>query len=514
MRRTVVAGVILVGAAASACGTTVADSRVEARRVAPGVETAQTVASQDAQTVLGDPVEQTMSEGGASAEVRAPSTASSAGVTVTPSTPGQVARRSVVPRPAGGASIAGARVTTPVQVGVSVSANATAAYKAAGFNIDYGDGKQQAMAVIDDINGRGGLGGRRITPVFDERDASDPSTTAVKEQAACEKYTRDNKVIAVSGALGATTVTLLPCLQKASVPYLANGGGNFYDQPVFDQFTYLLSPGMLNVSRVYPALVKRLVAQRYFTPWGTYPAVKVGIVTFDHVEEHRVIDTFLKPALQAAGHPSVVESYVAEDSSKVITEMQAVVLKLQQEQVSHVVIVDQGGGVSTFLTQVAETQQYHPRYAVNSLSAPGALLQTVASARQLEGAMGMGWNPLQDVDGAHDHVSDANPAWVHCKDIMTKAGVNMETRITAYAAGQYCDTLYVLVPMATQASGYTGKGLMQQAAGIGRSFQSALTTMGTNLTANRRDGVGAARDLAYDVACTCFQYRSEPYGVA
>lgn len=402
---------------------------------------------------------------------------------------------------------------TPVKIGISITLNSAAAYHSAGFDIDRGDERSQAQTVINEINAHGGLGGRPIAPVWDMQDANDGTTVTDKEAKSCARFTQDNHVMAVAGSHTMTINTLLPCLNKAGVAYMANGGGNFYDQKILDDYPLVLSPGMLNPTRVYPALVERLKAKGYFAKWGALPAVKVGIVAFDHPEEHRVIDKVLKPALSAAGFPSVAEVYSAEDITAVATQMQAAVLKFKRSGVSHVFIVDQGGGVATFMMIAAETQGFHPRYAMSTFSAPGALLEGLAAPAQLRGSMGFGWNPLADVSNANDQVSNKNPQWVKCKALMVKAGVDMSNRVAAYGAGQFCDTLFVLTHIATPLSGYTGRGIIEQSKTLGSAFQSAITTTGTFISAARRDGVSAARDIVYDGGCQCFKYVSNPFKV-
>ena len=70
-----------------------------------------------------------------------------------------------------------------------------AAVRATGIKLDHGDYEKAFQTVIDDINAKGGINGRKIVPVFAPINpiGTDPA------QAACVKLTEDEKVFAVIG---------------------------------------------------------------------------------------------------------------------------------------------------------------------------------------------------------------------------------------------------------------------------------------------------------------------------
>jgi hypothetical protein len=422
----------------------------------------------------------------------------------------------------GGASSAPTTTTTtatpanlsPIEIGVGVGSNGAQAAAAVGYSLDYGDGKQQANAIISDINAHGGLNGHPIVPVFGVSDATDTRDAELKQSSRCATYTQDHHVVAVTGALGATP-NGLSCFNKAGVAYFSTGGGSYWDTTIFSSFPLVVSPGMLEADRIYPVLIQRLKARGFFSPWGAYPTTRVGLVSTDDKLSSDMVERVIKPAAKAQGitiDPVVYVHCCGGDQE--VRDIQSAVLKMSTENVSHVLFQDpEGGGLEVYFLKGAQTQRYFPRYAIHSAFAPAILLSVSGNADQLKGAMGVGWNPLVDVDEAHDQVSARNPAWVKCKSVMEAAGVNMSVRLTAYVAVQYCDTLYALQAAVRGQSTLTGKSTIDGALRLGTTFQAAGSVLGTNLTPSHPAGVGAVRDLTYDDGCQCFTYGDRAFPV-
>src|SRR5262245_40868346 len=84
---------------------------------------------------------------------------------------------------------------TKDKIKLGVSYVDLAAVRAAGINRDHGDYEKAYNTVIDDLNAKGGVNGRKIEPVFE---AIDPIGTDPAQEA-CVKLTEDEKVFAVIG---------------------------------------------------------------------------------------------------------------------------------------------------------------------------------------------------------------------------------------------------------------------------------------------------------------------------
>ena len=94
---------------------------------------------------------------------------------------------------------------TKDDVKIGVSYVDLAAVRAAGINRDHGDYEKAYQTVIDEINAKGGVNGRKIVPVFA---GIDPIGTDPAQQA-CVKLTEDEKVFAVIGQFQGRRTPLL-----------------------------------------------------------------------------------------------------------------------------------------------------------------------------------------------------------------------------------------------------------------------------------------------------------------
>jgi hypothetical protein len=92
----------------------------------------------------------------------------------------------------GSAPVAGVTDKSPVRVGFELIRGGNAAISAAfGTPVNFGDGKLEVTAIVDDINAHGGLNGRKILPFFASWDVA--SKDAGRE-ATCRSLAEDSKV--------------------------------------------------------------------------------------------------------------------------------------------------------------------------------------------------------------------------------------------------------------------------------------------------------------------------------
>ena len=114
----------------------------------------------------------------------------------------------------------------PVKVGFFVLKDTGAAFAALGYDgLTSGNGRTQVLAAVKLINSQGGVGGRQITPVVYEVDASKDLATSYNE--ACATFVQDNKVAAVVSVHYADALS--ECTKNKGIPYISDSNASTND---------------------------------------------------------------------------------------------------------------------------------------------------------------------------------------------------------------------------------------------------------------------------------------------
>lgn len=406
----------------------------------------------------------------------------------------------------------GGQAGDKVELGVVVAEDFSAVNDQLGGDFGgLGDNREQAQAVIDEINSRGGLNGVEIVPVWGVRDGGSTASYAEQEQAICSKWTEDHNIYAAVAVVNIYE-NLLACLANNGRPFVPQHLYP-YDQRMYGAYPQTFTPSMLGLDEMAEVYVDRLHAQGYFEE-GRVPGepVRVGLVRYDYPSYARVANEVLRPAMQAKGLDFDAEYAVRPDQSaqeqgNVSAEAQNAVLQFKAQGISHVMLLDRGAYLAIFFMQAAENQNYHPRYGLTSYDGPGIVLQDVAP-NQVRDSLGIGWEPLMDVP-VEDQPEENAPA-KKCRKLMEDAGQDMSSPLTRLVAYQYCDTLWFLEQAVERGGSLTLDAFMAGANGMGGAYVSPIT-FSTAFAPNRHYGAAAVRDLAYSDDCSCFQYTSDPH---
>jgi ABC-type branched-subunit amino acid transport system substrate-binding protein len=409
---------------------------------------------------------------------------------------------------------------TKVFVGVTYTTNGDAANAAlGGSSITEGDQKADAQAVIDDINAHGGVAGRTLVPVFHPYNAQSQATRANQDQAACSDFTEDSHVYAVIGT--GLSDTLTDCLTKRGVLQIDSGPIIDPDNEVFRQHPQYFELGTLSQDRMMADYVATLHRLHYFTGWNTAtgkpsPAtpVKVGIISIDVPSWERPLDSVLRPALRAEGHPvaaaDIVRVHNPESTSEdgqTVSQIEGSALRLRQDGVTHVILLDASGSLLLFMSPVARGQHYYPRFGINSGSGAQAIYDNgTVSSQQLRGSVGLGWLPSLDLSAAAGS-RYATPATKHCLAVMKqRTGQTYTSTNAASIALGYCDQLYAVADAVKRAGSVinlqTGVTAIER---LGSRFDSALLPS-TYFSSSRHDAAETGFDMLWDSGCTCVKY--------
>lgn len=294
---------------------------------------------------------------------------------------------------AGGSRAAPAGPLAPVKVGVYVLEGFDSFASSAGYDLNIGDGRRQAGAIIADLNKRGGLAGHRIEPVFAVRNSQSDESFAVQDQRACSAWTEDNRVVAAVSAINTTDV-LPRCLSARRVPFVASNIVGWTAES-FAEAPYFIGPAMLNQTRMAPVYVDRLAAQGFFREGAGRTGATIGLLRFDTPRFARVARDGIEPALARHGLRLSQEAAFSKpartsDNGATLAEMQSAVLRFQSEGVTHVLMLDETGFIGIGFLTAAESSGYRPRYGLTTYSAPG-VLETLVPQEQLKKASGIDW---------------------------------------------------------------------------------------------------------------------------
>jgi hypothetical protein len=380
--------------------------------------------------------------------------------------------------------------------------------KAAGGSGNSTDASGLNRAIIKGINARGGLAGRQIEPVFYTVDGS-ASDYSSQYQAACDTFTRDDKVEVVVG--GGAADILYSCLLKAGIAVLAGNPTEGTDGEGMRAFPNVFNPPGMATDRQAATLISQSVATGWLTSKN-----KLGVVVSGCAWGARVYDKVIAPVAKkhgiaieqfSMGCPTPGSTSLGEYSSAV----QSAALQFRGDGVDRVMFaVGHGDAASyVFFTKNADSQRWYPGYLVGTNAVvQGWTASGVVTREQAVNTRGTGWIPV--VDSADQVETDATRACVE----VAKAGGAPPPPDPATAGNYYmiCDSFLPLRAAMEATRGAAGLGALRPALEqLGTSYVAAAAVGGTTrLSADRHDGAGNAAFFAYVPECSCFRYTGSP----
>jgi hypothetical protein len=385
-----------------------------------------------------------------------------------------------------------------VKLGFFISDDASQLYKALGISgasHTRDESRRIWQAVLDQVNARGGVGGRKVVARYFWID-SESGTNATRSQAACEQFTRDDKVFAVV-LDGAGDLSLASCLAQHRTPAIDVGQTSYpYDDHDLRALApHLYLPGRLSMGR-FATYVDRLAAHGFFAK-----SSKVGLLRFDLPNQQRTRRLVIEPALRRHGLALTTDFAFTPvegtgDLPRAANEASAAVLQMRRAGVDRVLFLGSGLSLPFVFPTVAESQGYRPRYGITSDDGPD-FMATNAPAEQMAGAMAVGWEPQYDVADS-DAVLRGDALWQSCAAVMRKAGFTPRD-------GRRCTAVYFLEAALRGSTSLSASALRAGADRIG-SKPYSTQTYATFFQPGRYDGVSAVRVLRFNASCTCFRY--------
>lgn len=391
--------------------------------------------------------------------------------------------------PAGGLP----RGTGEIEIGFHYSEDIQAAYNAFGASGDFFDFEQAITALAKWVNARGGLGGKKVVPVFH---GTNPLNGTFPEQAerACTFFAEDAKVAyVVSGAI-LPDDNMPACFARRKLP-LVWDYQYVVSRRTFDRYANTLyMPHNVATDRM-GFFVGALNAAKYFTA-----DAKIGLVRYDTAAHKEYADKVVKAGLAKLGRKVTIEAALSQphsagEAGTTANQAASAILRMNNAGITHLIWVPSGGAIPLIWGNAADSQNFRPRNAFTSLDIPTFLSENM-SEDQLGTALVVGWMP------ANDTFMRFVPKTKAVEDCRNASGVKDNTGIA-----RFCDGIFFLKAALDRTPLYGVDGLRRAADALGTSYESPWTIT-TRITSGRHDGASSYRIMTFDGACVCFRFAS------
>ena len=386
----------------------------------------------------------------------------------------------------------GPRDTTPIRLGFIVLKNGDAFVAGMGTEVSFGNGRRHVEAVVDDLNERGGVDGRKVEPFYAEYDAAAVDTEA-NYVAACTKLAEDDKVVAILTPINVLD-SVVACAAKYRTPLL-NASFDPGDDHAYAKFgDYFFSPSLLSLDNGV-----RLMLQTLRRRGELGADTKVGIMYRTKSPHYkRVVDRVYVPLLESWGIP--YELAGIRDYSQ---DVNAAQLRFATSDVNLVMFMAPNGINQLLFMQSAEQQGYRPRYFTTDTDSTRFVSANVPRA-QARNIAGVGTLPLSNVPADQYPPSPQEAACLEL--IRERSGENTANRVSSLTATLYCELVYAFAAVAERVSGPLTVDAWRAAyATVGTSYRP-ISTFGIDFGNGRHDNATLYRPYAWDDGCGCLTY--------
>jgi hypothetical protein len=388
---------------------------------------------------------------------------------------------------------------------------ANQAFAGAALNSDL---REPMNAIIKEVNSQGGIAGRKVEPIYHSYDATSSQTIDQQDQAACARYTQDNKVFAIL----ADSDILQQCAEKAGAVTLSVTSTSLPED--FQRYPHFIEISGMNLIRVGDVTIAGLHREGYFDK-----GAKLGLVTWDEPNYRDAIERGFVPALRKKGiTPATDTAYIsspqtADDLAAASADVNNAVLRFQSQGITHVMLIDgstplcRGACLGILWLRRSESQNYRPRYGFNAGNAASlAHEQGVYPTEQVRRSIAVEWD---DSDKAADEGWKLNKARERCYAIMRKHNVSLDNGNKEADARTACEFIWFMrqvIDVELADAQITSDNFIAGVNALGWSYTSPMA-YAVHLSATQHDGTAAARNQKFVDSCECFRWTGDPYRV-
>lgn len=404
--------------------------------------------------------------------------------------PGGGGASGVVPGSKGGKSATGLPLGTgTIKIGFHYSENLDTAYRALGASGSFVNMVSAIESMVRYVNAKGGLGGKKVEPVFH---GTDPlvGTFPAQAEAACTHFAQDEKVFAVVSGAVLPDINTAACHAKYRTP-LVWSYQYLLDRKTLDGYQdYLYMPHAIAIER-YGFYIDSLWESRFLTK-----SSKIGVFRYDDEQHERFFNTVIKPGLAKYGLVAIDKPmkrpHSAGEAGDVATQASNAMIDLRAKGVEHLLFVPSGGALPLIVGNVANSQNYYPKMAFTSFDIPSFVSDNL-SDEQLAGAVALGWMPT------NDNYLEQTPKSEALERCFAATGVRHGSVV------RFCDGLFFLKDSLDRTPLFDAPGLKRAAYALG-SWTRTPWSFGSKIGPNRHDGATAYRLMRFAADCSCFRY--------
>ena len=360
-------------------------------------------------------------------------------------------------------------------------------------------------ALVNAMNDRGGLAGRKIVPVVADTDTA-TARWETDYQAACATFTEDRNVQAVLGYSFAMIDSFESCLTKAGVAHLT-GGYAVGDEKTLDDHPAMFATTNPTVDRRYLVQLDGAVRSGFLKKTH-----RLGLVLDDCPPDWRAYNRTVVPYVKRTGLNVVAKTVVscpdgASDVAPVVQQLNNAVLQFRSANVDRVFVE---GIPFVFFANTAEGQGWHPGYLLTSTTAGAALEANNIPERQLENIFASGWLPYLDVSVSKQPAKTAPQQ--RCLALLKEKGVIPEQYNDFHSAYTTCDAMFLYERALKATRGVSAAGAVATAIeALGTAYAGPTAHNGkTGYGPDDHDAVSTYRPWTWKRDCDCFLYIGGP----
>jgi ABC-type branched-subunit amino acid transport system substrate-binding protein len=371
---------------------------------------------------------------------------------------------------------------TEIHVGIGILDIGAAANF--GFNFDLGDQRARYQALVDDVNGRGGISGRTIVPHYRTIEALSPETS----QAACVGWVHDDHVFAALVSSQFSQAATVCVIGEGNTPLFTSDGidDSYYANGRF----YTTQPSDNRILRDQAA---------YLLQTGVLEGRTIGVLSGDGAER-LAIDNTLVPAIEAGGYTvSDVEVIPADISGT--QRMSIAISNFKAAGVDFVIIAANVILAGPFV-QSADRAGFNPQYAISDFNQQ--INDQVASyyPDSFEGTIGLSTRRFTEYRAGNP----SPPADQACLDRVHPVDPKIlpSTNASFEVAMHECGIFDAFVQGASNAGPNLNRSTLQ--AGIEQITSTGVPgAYDGGFGPGKHDEVANVREVAWHRDCTCWQ---------